>query len=57
MAFKMQDTEEFKLVTHRKKRVPYIRNSCDGNVPFPDDDDNSSDINTNYEALFGSEQR
>ncbi|XP_043247858.1 uncharacterized protein LOC122394788 isoform X2 [Colletes gigas] len=52
MALQMQDTGEFKLVTHRKKRVFSVRNSCDPNVILLDDNDDSN-TDTDYEALFG----
>lgn len=51
--FQMQDNEEFKLVIRRKKRTSFARKSCDSTVTLPDDEDNGSNFNINYETLFG----
>lgn len=49
----MRDSEEFKLVTNRKKRAPKIRTICHSSTFLSTNNDNDDDHNINYETVFG----
>lgn len=49
----MRDSEEFKLVTNRKKRAPKIRTICHSSTFLSTNNDNDGDHNINYETVFG----
>lgn len=50
--FKMRDSEEFKLVTRRKKRILHNRSNCNSSTPSYINDDDGADPNINYESVF-----
>ncbi|CAL7938095.1 unnamed protein product [Xylocopa violacea] len=48
----MRENEEFRLVTHRKKRASHVRNNCHSNLSLSVNDKND-DSSINYEILLG----
>lgn len=49
----MRDSEEFKFVTRRKKRISYVRNIRHISTFLTTNDIDDGSLNINYETLIG----